>query len=153
MGEDSRASKPAVKCNFGPAVKDRGFRSLYSMRNALNAAAGIFCACLMSVLLTGQPLAAQTPPPDQQNAAQTPPATPPPPPPVVETAAPFYAGGGYSLTFHYRYGVGHPSMGTGHENGNGEPSAIDYLGNPRPEMGAVFSIPLGKHNAIRISFD
>ena len=125
------------------------------MRNALKTAAWIAGVCL-GFVLHGQPAAAQQPAAQQQTTTQQPaPAgqpSPPPAPPQVVTAGDFYAGDGISITAQYWLGYGHPSMGTGHGNGNGEPSSVDYLGKPRPAPAGIISIPVGKHNALRISY-
>lgn len=135
------------------------------MRNALKTAAGIPGVCLLYVIITGPPAGAQQPSTTQpqtstQQQSTAPPATVQPPapppsapaPPAVISTGPFYGGDGISLLLQYGLGVGHPVMGTGHANGSGEPSSLDYMGTPRPEMGATFSIPVGKHNAIRASY-
>jgi len=125
------------------------------MRNALTMAARILCASLGCIWMTGRPIAAQqsgaTPPQTsttQQSSTTTPPATAPAP--VV--APPFYAGDGLSLTLEYWLGTGHPNMGTGHANTSGISNALDYAGKPNPAPGAVLSIPVGKHNALRVSY-
>ncbi len=126
------------------------------MRNALKTAAWILCACLPPALVTSRPAAAQTQTTtDQQGGAQAssqPAAPPPAPPPMPTTAPPFYAGDGVSITLQYGYLTGHPFMGTGQGNGNGEPSSLNYGGHPRPSPAAIVSFPVGKHNALRVSY-
>jgi hypothetical protein len=128
------------------------------MRNALKMAAWISCACLLLVLAAARPVAAQQQTtPEQQTATQqatqaAPAPAPVPAPPVPVIAPPFYAGDGFSITLQYEYLTGHPFMGTGRTNGNGEPSAIDYAGKARPSPAAIVSIPVGKHHAVRVSY-
>jgi hypothetical protein len=152
------------------------------MRIAMIKAARILVVCLLCGVAARQPARAQLqpgthdpgsqdstaddagtqqpaaqPPATQQQQTATPPAAPQPstpatPAPVVTSAPPFYAGDGVSVTLQYWLGTGHPNMGTGHGNGNGVPSALDYMGKPRPGLGGVVSIPVGKHNAIRMSY-
>ncbi len=126
------------------------------MQNALKMAAGILGVCFLCVLLSGHPAAAQQQPATQQTTEQpAPPApapAPAPPPPVVTQAGQFYGGDGWSVTLQYWQAVGHPTMGTGHANTSGEPSTLDYGGKPRPSPGAVVSVPVGKHHAIRVRY-
>jgi hypothetical protein len=132
------------------------------MGNALKAAVTTLGVCLSLVFTTGQPAAAQQPaaaepqpataaqPATQQTTAQ--PATPAPP--AITPAGQFYGGDGWSITVQEWLAIGHPVMGTGHANTNGEPSTMDYSGKPRPVPGAVLTIPIGKqkHHAFHISY-
>jgi hypothetical protein len=146
------------------------------MRNAFKMAARILCVCLWFFLISvGPSLAQQTPAqqtPAQQSPAQqsqppavqqTPqpitqpsspqpavaPAPPPPPPSPVDK---FFTGDGFSFTAFYWMTAGHPVMGTGHANTNGEPSDLSSLGDPKRTPSFIVSVPAGKNNSIRVSY-
>jgi hypothetical protein len=134
------------------------------MGNTLKMAVRTMSVCLLCVVATRQPIAAQQPtatqpqppaqpPPASQQAAQQQPA-PLPPPPVITPAGQFNGGDGWSLTVQEWAGVGHPVMGTGHSNTSGYPSNLDYGGQARPSPGAELTIPLGKQqrHAIHASY-
>ena len=127
------------------------------MGNALKVAVWTLGVCLLYVFTTGQPIAAQQQPtvqqqPSAQQTTEQPPA--PAAPPVITPAGQFHGGEGWSLTVQEWLGIGHPVMGTGHKNTNGEPSNLDYSGKPRPAPGAVLTIPIGKRqdHALHISY-
>jgi len=73
---------------------------------------------------------------------------------VIVPAGNFNGGDGWSLTLQYWLTTGTPVMGTGHADGSGEPSSLNFSGKPRPSPGAVVTIPIGKqqHHAIHISY-
>ncbi|HVN03652.1 MAG TPA: hypothetical protein VMT86_04490 [Bryobacteraceae bacterium] len=104
--------------------------------------------------MTGQPIAAQqaSATPQQSSTTQQQPSTTKPAAPAPAVAAPFYAGDGFSITLQYWLGFGHPDMSAGHQNTSGISNALDYEGKPNPIPGAVLSIPVGKHNAVRVSY-
>ena len=130
------------------------------MRNAFQLAARILCVCvLVSVLCVQRSAAQQTPTqtptvkqptePITQPSSQQP-ATPPPPPPSPVDQ--YFTGDGFSATVFYWNSMGHPSMGTGHENTNGEPSNLSSLGDAKRSPSIILSFPAGKHNSIRVSY-
>jgi len=139
------------------------------MRNALKMAAGMVCACLPLLVVTGaeaQQPAATTPAPATAQPSSQPatqqsstsgnqavaPSSAPATPVVVNTQPPFYAGDGISLTLRYEYLTGRPVMGTGQGDANTYPSSLNFGGYPRPSGEGILSIPVGKHNALRFSF-
>ena len=125
------------------------------MENALKLAVWTLSVCLLYVIATGQPIAAQQQPAaQQQSSAQQTTAPPPaaPPPPAVTPAGQFYGGDGISLTVQYWLATGHPYMGTGHANTSGVSNSLDFSGKPRPVPGAILTIPIGKHHALHFSY-
>jgi hypothetical protein len=146
------------------------FGAYISMRNAFKMAARILCVCLSFFLLSVRPSLAQQSPAQQSPAPQQPPAvqqttqpitqpssqqpalapTPPPPPPSPVDK--YFTGDGFSFTLLYWMSTGHPEMGTGHANTNGEPSDLSTLGNSKRTPSFVASFPVGKNNSVRVSY-
>ena len=64
----------------------------------------------------------------------------------------YFTGDGFSLTLFYWLTYGHPVMGTGHDNTNGEPSDLSTLGNAKQTPSFIASFPAGKNNSVRVSY-
>jgi hypothetical protein len=159
----------------------QSFGAYISMRNAFTVAARILCVCLLFFFLpVGHSFAQQSPAqqtPVQQSPAQQTPAQQPQPPAAQQTAQPitapssqqpavapappppppspvdkFFTGDGFSITLFYWQTAGHPVMGTGHQNTNGEPSDLSTLGDPKRTPSFIASVPVGKNNTVRVSY-
>jgi len=116
------------------------------MGRALKPPAGMLCVCLAGLMIAGRPLSAQQQSDTQKPDAQQPSASIPSPP------ATLYGDNGFSITIDYWKPTGHPYMGDGHLNTSGTSTALDFAGNALGSEGAAFGIPIGKLNALRVSY-